>query len=87
METGEGEFPDRLTLIEMVKSSVYARGEGAFAHRQNDPAWLNVRPPLEALSEAEAARLAGVYDGIVAEGVCANPRGEVSSTRPSKRSG
>ncbi len=39
------------------------------AHRQSDPAWLNVRPPLIALTEMEAARVADAYRRIISQEV------------------
>jgi hypothetical protein len=37
------------------------------AHCLKDPAWLNVRPPLTRLSEADAADLVKTYDRIIAQ--------------------
>jgi 4-hydroxy-tetrahydrodipicolinate synthase len=53
-------------VVEILKFPFTPAVKALLAHRQKDSAWLTVRPPLEALSEAEAARLAGAYEGIVA---------------------
>jgi 4-hydroxy-tetrahydrodipicolinate synthase len=66
IETGEENSQIVALAIEILKFPFTPAVKALLAHRQKDPAWLNVRPPLEALSEAEAARLAQVYDGIVA---------------------
>jgi 4-hydroxy-tetrahydrodipicolinate synthase len=60
IETGE----DDLSVIELVNEilrfPVTPAVKALIAHRQNDPAWRNVRAPLVALTEAEAARLADI---------------------------
>jgi 4-hydroxy-tetrahydrodipicolinate synthase len=65
IETGE-ENPQMVALVvEILKFPFTPAVKALLAHCQKDPAWLNVRPPLKALSEAEAARLTQAYDGIV----------------------
>jgi len=66
IETGEEDSRIVALVIEILKFPFTPAVKALLAHRQKDPAWLYVRPPLEALSEAEAARLAQAYDGIVA---------------------
>jgi 4-hydroxy-tetrahydrodipicolinate synthase len=66
IETGEEDSRLVALVIEILKFPFTAAVKALLAHRQKDPAWLNVRPPLEALSEAEAARLAHACNGIVA---------------------
>jgi 4-hydroxy-tetrahydrodipicolinate synthase len=66
IETGEEDSRIVALAIEILKFPFTPAVKALLAHRQKDPAWLNVRPPLEALPEAEAARLAHAYDGIVA---------------------
>ena len=66
IETGEEDSRIVALVIEILKFPFTPAVKALLAHRQKDPAWLNVRPPLETLSEAEAARLAHAYDGIVA---------------------
>ena len=49
---------------EILKFPVTPAVKALLAHRQNEPAWLNVRPPLVALSEDQAAHLAHTYQSI-----------------------
>lgn len=66
IEAGE-EDPRVIRLVnELLKFSVTPAVKALIAHRTNDPAWLNVRPPLVALSEAQAVRLADAYEAIFA---------------------
>jgi 4-hydroxy-tetrahydrodipicolinate synthase len=62
---------DDLRVIELVneilKFPVTPAVKALLAHRQNDPAWLSVRPPLVALSENQAAHLVQAYQSIVIE--------------------
>jgi 4-hydroxy-tetrahydrodipicolinate synthase len=72
-------FPERLLklieskqddpqLVELVKEvlkfPVTPAVKALLAHRQNDPAWLNVRAPLVALTEKEVVHLADAYHRI-----------------------
>jgi 4-hydroxy-tetrahydrodipicolinate synthase len=66
IETGEENSQMVALATEILKFPFTPAVKALLAHCQKDPAWLNVRPPLEALSEAEAARLAQAYGGIVA---------------------
>jgi 4-hydroxy-tetrahydrodipicolinate synthase len=66
IETGEEDSRIVALVIEILKFPFTPAVKALLAHRQKDPTWLNVRPPLETLSEAGAARLADAYDGIVA---------------------
>ena len=61
IETGEEDSRIVALVNEILKFPFTPAVKALLAHRQKDPAWLNVRPPLEALSEAEAARLAHAY--------------------------
>jgi 4-hydroxy-tetrahydrodipicolinate synthase len=72
-------FPERLLklieskqddpqLVELVKEvlkfPVTPAVKALLAYRQNDPAWLNVRAPLVALTEKEVVHLADAYHRI-----------------------
>ena len=65
IETGEEDCRVVKLAMEILEFPSTSAVKALIAHRQKDPAWLNVRPPLVALSEAQAARLARAYDGIV----------------------
>jgi 4-hydroxy-tetrahydrodipicolinate synthase len=60
IETAEEDPPVIELVNEILKFPVTSAVKALIAHRQNDPAWLNVRAPLVALTEAEAARLADI---------------------------
>ncbi len=65
MDEGRDE-PRINALVDAVVSVPVIPGVKALvAHVHRDPAWLATRPPLDALSAAEAARLGALYDGIV----------------------
>jgi 4-hydroxy-tetrahydrodipicolinate synthase len=52
--------------IEFRKFPFVPAVKAILAHRLKDPAWLNVRPPLTRLSDADAADVAKTYDRIIA---------------------
>jgi 4-hydroxy-tetrahydrodipicolinate synthase len=60
IETAEDDPPVIELVNEILNFPVTPAVKALIAHRQNDPAWLNVRPPLVPLTEAEAARLADI---------------------------
>ena len=60
IETAEDDSPVIDLVNEILKFPVTPAVKALIAHRQNDLAWLNVRAPLIALTEAEAARLADI---------------------------
>ena len=75
-------FPERLLklieskqddprLVELVnevlKFPVTPAVKALLAHRLNDPAWLNVRAPLVALTEKELVRLVDAYRRTIQE--------------------
>jgi 4-hydroxy-tetrahydrodipicolinate synthase len=60
IETAEEDPPVIELVNEILKFPVTPAVKALIAHRRNDPAWLNVRAPLVALTEAEAARLADI---------------------------
>ena len=79
IETGEEDSRIVALVNEILKFPFTPAVKALLAHRQKDPAWLNVRPPLEALSEAEAARLAHAYTTESSiDSVRANRRGDIS---------
>jgi 4-hydroxy-tetrahydrodipicolinate synthase len=60
IETAQDD-PSVIELVnEILKFPVTPAVKALIAYRQTDPAWLNVRAPLIALTEAEAARLADI---------------------------
>ena len=61
IETAEDDSPVIDLVNEILKFPVTPAVKALIAHRQNDRAWLNVRAPLIALTEAEAARLAEMH--------------------------
>jgi 4-hydroxy-tetrahydrodipicolinate synthase len=64
IEAGK-EDPRVIQLVnELLRFPVTPAVKALLAHRTNDPAWLTVRPPLVALSEGQAARLADAYHAI-----------------------
>ena len=65
IETGEDDCRIAKLAIEILEFPFTPAVKALVAYRQNDPAWLNVRPPLVALPEAQAARLAYTYNAIV----------------------
>ena len=65
IETGEDDIRIDKLENELLELPFTPAVKALLAHRQEDPAWLNLRPPLVALSKAQAARLANAYDEIV----------------------
>lgn len=64
IEAGK-EDPRVIRLVnELLKFPVTPAVKALIARQTNDPAWLTVRPPLVALSEAQATHLADVYKAI-----------------------
>jgi 4-hydroxy-tetrahydrodipicolinate synthase len=60
IETAQDD-PSVIELVnEILKFPVTPAVKALIAYRQTDPAWLNVRAPLIALTEAEAAHLADI---------------------------
>jgi len=61
---------DDLAVVELVNEvlqfPVTPAVKALLGYRLNDPAWLTMRPPLVALTKAEAARLADVYRRLFA---------------------
>jgi 4-hydroxy-tetrahydrodipicolinate synthase len=62
---GEDDSPVVAMVDEILKFPVTPAVKALLAHRQNDPAWLNVRAPLVALTQSEAARLTETYRRIL----------------------
>jgi 4-hydroxy-tetrahydrodipicolinate synthase len=67
LETGIEDFRIAELAIEFLKFSFVPAVKVVLAHCLKDPAWLNVRPPLTRLSEADAADLVKTYDRIIAQ--------------------
>jgi 4-hydroxy-tetrahydrodipicolinate synthase len=65
IKLGEDDPPVVALVEEILKFSVTPAVKALLAHRQNDPPWLNVRAPLVALTQSEAARLTETYRRIV----------------------
>jgi len=65
IETGVDDARVAELAAEILKFPVTPAVKALLAHRHKDPAWSNVRPPLVALSDSEAASLSSAYDRIV----------------------
>ena len=65
IETGEDDIRIDKLENELLELPFTPAVKALLAHRQEDPAWLNLRPPLVALSKDQAAHLARAYDEIV----------------------
>ena len=65
IQTGEDDPPISELVNQILKFPVTPAVKALIAHRQKDPAWLNVRAPLVALTEAEAARFGDLAQRIV----------------------
>lgn len=65
---------DDTSIIELVnevlKFPVTPAVKALVSHCQNDPEWLNVRPPLVPLTPVEATRVADAYRRIISRGIC-----------------
>ncbi|HEY5742613.1 MAG TPA: dihydrodipicolinate synthase family protein [Terrimicrobiaceae bacterium] len=51
-------------VLEILKFPVTAAVKALLAHRDKDPAWSKVRPPLVSLAPSEMAQLGNCYDRI-----------------------
>jgi 4-hydroxy-tetrahydrodipicolinate synthase len=60
------ENPRIVELVdEVLKFPVIPAVQALIAHTRNDPAWLNVRPPLTPLAEPDVARLTEAYRRLI----------------------
>jgi 4-hydroxy-tetrahydrodipicolinate synthase len=67
IETGIEDSRIAELAIEFLKFPFVPAVKVVLAHRLKDPVWLNVRPPLTGLSEADASALIKAYDRIIAQ--------------------
>jgi 4-hydroxy-tetrahydrodipicolinate synthase len=68
LETGVRDSRIDDLATEILKFPFAAAVKALLAHRQGDSTWLNVRPPLRALSPADASRLTAACGRILRDG-------------------
>ena len=68
LETGVRDSRIDDLATEILKFPFAAAVKALLAHRQGDSTWLNVRPPLQALSPADASRLTAACGRILRDG-------------------